>query len=229
MKTNPLSTLSMIRSRAALGILIITLGVKPFDEALGYSIGVPASTPKPAELRSISNSIFLRDDVFEQTHYSDILQLQIKDEDTGDKEAATRATSKASYDLGLGKNLPLLKQSREIEISPGKETKDIYQASMYWSEYESVRPFPSPIAPTEDMIVDRKRTTPKTRMIPIYPSRMSTEELIILATNDSRKETHKEKQPVMAAASQSTKIDLNTPWVEMLIHSEQLKYAFNSN
>lgn len=131
---------------------------------------------------------------------------------------------KVSYDLGLGKNQPVVKTRHE----PLKNADSIYHASRFISDFESARSYPSPLAmPTKPFIESTSSIVPSTaeqtvnkkNVTPIFPRRRS-EDVVVIRSKASR--------PSHALAFSSKKaalLDPNTVWVEMLIHSEQRKHA----
>ena len=140
------------------------------------------------------------------------------------KDPAKTATM-ATYDIGLGKNKPVLsKTAHTTRDTSIVEEFDTTNAFMYWNDYESVREYPSPLEKSETTFMKSDPPTKKARKVStINPSRHVEDSLPILAGKSDTMSTVKD-HPVMLR-SDSSRLDVNTAWVEMLIHSEQRKFA----
>ena len=116
----------------------------------------------------------------------------------------TISRTKPTYDLGLGKNKPLYGKSTHM-------TDDITQHII---EHESVRPYPSPLDDDEASTQQgARKVLPKIQL-----KRNSKDELYIQNSSD-------EVVPHISNVSDEGQLDINTVWVEMMIHSEQMKVA----
>jgi len=115
------------------------------------------------------------------------------------------------YDLGLGKNLP-------VSGRAATEITDLETATQFLVEYEGVNPFPSPrSSDTENPVLPTKRILPI-----IKPTRKSEDVLSIFTQNDS------DSVPATIFQTKANlKMDLNTVWVEMMIHNQQMQLAKN--
>jgi hypothetical protein len=115
-------------------------------------------------------------------------------------EQTTSTSQPPKYDLGLGKNPPVI----------GKRTANIeemstYDAARFWMIPEAVSNYPSPLK--------RKQEQPKKRKPQqVIPSRMAPDAVDISGTNSEAKAVFQVK-PV--------DLEMNTLWVEMLIHHQQ--------
>jgi hypothetical protein len=113
------------------------------------------------------------------------------------------------YDLGLGKNAPLITN----EQTRVDETRNVQKASQFWMVNEPVVIYPSPAQSSsqeEHHQVSRKR-----KSMPLIPKRQSED---VLQISSDR----------VMSKTQSHQLDLNTPWVEMLIHCQQMKLAHST-
>ena len=110
------------------------------------------------------------------------------------------------YHLGLGKNAPLT-TNEQTRIY---ETLNVQKASQFWMVNEPAVTFPSPQSPKDEEHeqVPRKRK----QAIPLIPKRQSED---VLQISSDR----------VMSRTRSDRLDLNTPWVEMLIHSQQMQLA----
>lgn len=110
--------------------------------------------------------------------------------------------SPQKYDLGLGKNKPLTKHP-----STSLPT-DVQTASQFWGAPEPAVEYPSPRERrSEKNNDDTKRGNTST---PIFPRRQS-EDVLHIREDRTIKQTS------------AAQLDVNTVWVEMLIHDQQRK------
>lgn len=111
------------------------------------------------------------------------------------------------YDLGLGKNPPLT-----TDCKTEKQTLDVQTASQFWMANEPARTFPSPLREDFNPVSEQplQQVSRKRKPIPrIIPKRQSQDVLSI------------SKDRVMSRSQKSdARLDLNTPWVEMLIYQQ---------
>jgi hypothetical protein len=117
--------------------------------------------------------------------------------------------TKATYDLGLGKNQPFYGGKSNSQISM------TYEVTQYLVEHEAVRAYPSPVVVDEQQSPSSSSATKKRPALPrVQLERQSKDTLKIKNRGDF--------VPHIRATSDD-KLDLNTVWVEMMIHSEQMK------
>jgi hypothetical protein len=153
--------------------------------------------------------------------------------DTTASSALFVSNNKYSYDLGLGKNSPLSQDTTVQAQSFDHSNDDVYQASRFLSEYHSERPFPSPLQVPNDSQTSsendilEKLEKPKQNFYPkVQPKRHLEDVLVILTSevweNANPQETlkHRKQLPVMIQPGNS-QLDLNSIWVEMLLHDQQ--------
>ena len=139
------------------------------------------------------------------------------------------------YSLGIGKNLPVPTARIAMSSSSLPSPEDCpYEACRFLMEHQAVREYPSPSqnedpAPNNDglsatNIETRKASIPPER---IRYSRRSEDALMILESrndkqrSNSKNRARKSKQIIVAHTSK--KLDMNTAWVEMLLHCEKEK------
>jgi hypothetical protein len=109
-----------------------------------------------------------------------------------------------TYDLGLGKNQPV----------QGKTQTPTGHVTSFLLEHESVRQYPSPLdeqAIQEPSINKRKKILPKVNL------KRRSEDVFRIESGEFN------AAPLIIATSSGDKFDVNTVWVEMMIHSEQMK------
>ena len=126
------------------------------------------------------------------------------------EQVSIKRRSKPTYDLGIGKNKPLY----NIEASCIEE---IEGATKFLVEHESVRAYPSPLMVDASHKASSNPTTTKPKKVlpKVQLKRKATDSLSI--GNDDISNIPQIRQ------TSSVQLDLNTVWVEMMIHSEQSK------
>ena len=145
----------------------------------------------------------------------------------------------STYDLGLGKNQPVV--AFQGKITPAVSTTETTDSSTeYLIEYQAVREYPSPLTNNGQQVAEvilppsRRNEVNKKKVLPKVRLQRQAEEHLFIYDADSN-----EAQPPTSLSSKSStssstikmvpiskdKLDINTAWVEMLIHSEQMKVA----
>jgi hypothetical protein len=130
---------------------------------------------------------------------------------------------RVTYSLGLGKNQPVLGASTTANTITSEESvEDVYQAVQFWTGHKAVRNIPSPyenLKVAEKLIADAQ-SNPKASFRHIVPTRLAQD---LLSISNHHHVGEESRGPTMIGNVQA--MDLNTPWVEMLIHEQQLKFA----
>jgi hypothetical protein len=191
----------------------------------GYVASVPISRPSPQVFHLPDIELTILPPVDASIEVS---QLPAEMKPTSmpfDASATISRPQKRSYDLGLGKNSPVTRAS-STKDDMGVTGDKVFQATQYWSEYESVRDFPSPQSQMTVEFEKRSPNTKKTRkQVPLHLKRAVQDSLTFLPSTGldaGRIPSMLPKLPVMVH-SDSSQLDVNSVWVEMLIHSEQLR------
>lgn len=203
----------MKRSNKALGrrrVLLLVVSMSMASTADAYAITgdnrftvTNASTNLPRQLNTIETNI-------------------IPKTSTNTIEEATR------YDLGIGRNLPVANMSSRPSHHVPSST---YEACRYLVEHQAVRELPPPIIPaflnadTQKLGGESRtgKTPGKKRLKEIQYNRSSQDVLTIFQPGIMHPSSTRSKlKPTMVAHTQA-KLNLNTPWVEMLLHHENLK------
>jgi hypothetical protein len=143
------------------------------------------------------------------------------------------SSNKYSYDLGLGNNSPFFQDTTVQAQSFDHSNDDVYQASRFLSEYHSEQPFPSPLQVPNDSKTSsendilEKLKKPKRESYPKVQPKRHLEDVLVILTNEvwenaNPQETLKDRKqlPVMIQPGNS-QLDLNSIWVEMLLHDQQ--------
>jgi hypothetical protein len=146
----------------------------------------------------------------------------------------TTFQSNFKYDLGLGKNKPVTNK-RTGESSPVDKSLDPTQ---FLIEYESIQTYPSPQNLASQVYSrnsdERKR---KRKILPRVQHRRHSEDVLRIRDPDSIVHIDTNCQddnychpiivPINHIPSENnapgTKLDVNTVWVEMMLHHEQKK------
>jgi hypothetical protein len=148
-------------------------------------------------------------------------------------KAVSRPKRSVSYDFGLGKNPPVAKSTRYGENASGDTCHHPQQPitqqqssprpplfveaiAQYLVEHEAVREYPSPnrIIPATTSIGKKKRAYP----VFIVPKRMTGDGILWIQGTHSI-------PSVITAQTPGRHFELNTLWVELLIHEQQKKLA----
>lgn len=193
------------------------------QEATGYTIAAPL--PKPTSLNYINAdidiSIYHRSPDLMPTVIEKLSAFRKNEPLFGVVERQT--TPKSMYDLGIGKNKPVVVARRSSDddsaATSAAKPRSVLEATQYWNEHQSVREYPCPQT-NVDIFAAAK---PAKKVLPVvHPTRHSYDELNILQTDHDQ--SHQNK-PIMVRSETSApvQLDVNTAWVEMLIHHEQLK------
>jgi hypothetical protein len=150
-----------------------------------------------------------------ETNISQVLPLQQKQQQNESR--------RVTYSLGLGKNQPVLGASTTANtITSEENVKDVYQAVQFWTGHKAVRNIPSPydnLKLAEKLKADAQ-SKPKSSFRHIVPTRLAQD---LLSISNHHHVGEESRGPTMIGDVQA--MDLNTPWVEMLIHEQQLKFA----
>ena len=137
------------------------------------------------------------------------------------KESATAKLPQARYDLGIGKNPPL-----HSLVGTSFDEPDSKTAVQFLEEYESVVEYPSPLQHPHPRSAGSSK---KKRQFPVHVHRFSVDLIDIceVASGGSGARpvayTHRPSPGTSQRGSGGRRSpwDLNTPWVEMLIHEQQ--------
>jgi hypothetical protein len=144
-------------------------------------------------------------------------------------------TTKVRYNLGI-------RPSSDNEM-----TDDIARVTQYWVEYESVNQFPSPLkqlevtAGSDTKSLGHQRATSSDskkkathQHAPLIPSRLTDDKVLKIITQKHRKEQtssfdnnydHVVKAIAHPTMRSGHDFDINTAWIELLIHEQQMKLS----
>ena len=144
---------------------------------------------------------------------------------------------KPKYDLGLGKNKPVVTHTTRAEIMPPTDNDHIFEPTRFLIEHESVRSYPSPM--DSKISGSQSRTdNRKNKNLPRVKHRRHSEDVLLIRDPDSITNAdayYKDdnvRHPVIVPIhhfstgmnGQAEKLDVNTVWVEMMLHNEQKKF-----
>jgi hypothetical protein len=184
--------------------MIVLMGL---SSALGYSTTAPIWQPVPfVDVSSRPTT----DEAFRPSWFVPNVSVV---------EEQAKPAEKVSYDFGLGKNQPVYGGKRSSH-----QAKTFDQVTRHMVQYESARTFPSPLVekkgesqtaapppPVSSLPPKKKQQLPKVQL-----ERKAQDVLKIYMQNHNNMES---SLPTMFGKHQS--VDLNTVWVEMLIHNQQ--------
>jgi hypothetical protein len=155
------------------------------------------------------------------------------------------------YSLGLGRNGPVVPtKSLSPPLAQRLESHwdNLAQATQYLVEHQSVRSFPAPLVPPLKESTTTT-TSPKKSHPPLVPSRITDDSILrirqvpssLYANLESLNDAPTLRSDVGGATSSScssptttivnaaswrrNEFDLNTAWMELLIHEQQQKHA----
>ena len=137
------------------------------------------------------------------------------------EEMAPTKKMKAAYDLGIGKNKPVHGDSNPIWANTNK-----LEATQFLVEHYATRDLPSPLLGSPENVIPERPAVPK-----VEPRRRTTDALHIHTplSRASHEPTMPAAQPFdrstlpLIQATSDAQLDVNTIWVEMMLHSEQIK------
>jgi hypothetical protein len=149
---------------------------------------------------------------------------------------------KVSYDLGIGRNFPFVSKGQQGEAQRERKSRDqsvFHHATVeFWNEHQAVRDLPDPGRRTPSVKAARKGSKVKQ----IVPNRLAIDALAIMEYDEYLGETKASgsssfsraqngPHPIMTVAGSFSvrNLDVNTPWVEMLIHEQQQKLKLQAS
>jgi hypothetical protein len=127
-------------------------------------------------------------------------------------EDAVSSLKTVKYDLGLGKNRPVMGSSQPSARVTDDHDVHLHLTVSYLVDYESTREFPSPTRIPLASAGEGPRKSRKRQYAPLVPKRITDDSIISIASNGQA-----------TARKFRGHFDLNTAWIEMLIHEEQNK------
>ena len=149
---------------------------------------------------------------------------------------------KISYDLGLGKNRPLLQSPRSgflpesVNLASGQESEpkpapQNVAAVQHWVDHDVFREQPPPLdrkrtasPPTVQKVTRKRRVVSRRRLV--HTRSTGDDELrIVELSAKNATVTSKFSRSLGVAHTSKRQLNLNTPWVEMLIHEQQRKVS----
>jgi hypothetical protein len=175
-------------------------------------------------------------------------QFQLVDHQQPQKQQHKHQNKRVSYCLGLGKNLPVGSSNNDLRAH--SVVHDVHEAVQYWNEQEYVNEYPNPLTVArarEAALIHqqvqkqqlRATTVERATLKPrIVPTRFFGDSLPIfsepvqkqqprsrehLVQNDKSTAVLKSVPTMRSRKPVVDRFDLNTPWVEMLIHEQQMK------
>ena len=149
---------------------------------------------------------------------------------TGVISKPTTAPRKVTYDLGLGKNKPVTKKRAE-KTNP----TDISQhPAQFMIQHDAVSDYPSPLDMISKSNVPSK---PKRKNLPKVNHRRHSEDVLHIRDShdqNNNKNDGNSRHPIIAPITTlpgtvATKFDVNTVWVEMMLHNERNKMLAQSS
>lgn len=196
-------------------LLLILLGLTTtMNLTSSYSTSslAPLASSEPQTIARTSTSMRKPKPV--ETKISQILPMQLQQQNE---------SRPVTYALGLGKNQPVLGSSMTANrITSAETSEDVHQAVQFWTGHNAVNNIPSPyenLKLAENLIAGaQSKSNP--RPSHIVPTRLAED---LLSISNNHRVGEESRGPTVSGDLQA--MDLNTPWIEMLIHEQQLKFA----
>jgi hypothetical protein len=162
------------------------------------------------------------------------------------KTSSRTKKPRASYNLGQEMNPPVVSKSkdttsfRRVNFN-GFPPPAIEAVTQYWVEHEAVREYPSPyknaalrqkVKESMDKDKDASKTKPRS-LRTIFPNRMVGDDVLRIHhaaelnkhSSGRRDFVAADKVAVAVWQTPGRHFEINTTWVEMLIHEQQMKFA----
>ena len=143
---------------------------------------------------------------------------------------AKNRVKKPKYDLGIGKNKPVNLHSYDVSSSATiSEEESLGMAGEFIIEHVPVYEIPSPLTRPDDH--QSQSAQPQKRVLPkVQPERKVQDVLnihqisLVEGSSNSMLDSKNHYHPVMTSIqNEPMKLDLNTIWVEMMLHDEMTK------
>lgn len=141
---------------------------------------------------------------------------KVSEQSSNNPTSQTTKSLPPRYDLGLGKNKPVVNKKRKQHQQEQREKPSVlstttYDAARYWMIPEAVNNYPSPLN-EESKPPTKKKILPK-----VQPLRMVSDELLDISGQN--------KDATALLYGNAVDLDVNTLWVEMLIHHQATTQA----
>ena len=165
---------------------------------------------------------------------------------TKTKQLVQQQQQTTNYNLGIGKNPPVYGKSSKFNANNPIDVRE--STTQYWIEHEATREYPSPqllveaslSRPHQSLSSSSSLSTPQsasTKRSPplstVQPKRRSQDALHIqhprTSTTASTRDAATGFQPAAVVLlpsihrTSNAQLDVNTVWVEMMLHNEQMK------
>jgi len=202
-------------------VLIVASILAPFADAFRSSTTATSPIVAPLDVPAERKRQLPRAQPNEATEKSSPNKILV--------EKMTIEKRKFKYDLGLGKN-SIVKNGR----ADGKPSADQdLDPTRFLIEHESVRSYPSPLnSDSESQSRNNNRTNSNRKKLPKVQHRRHSEDVLCIVDQDYCNDDNFDHPVIVPINHCSTgsngpaaKFDVNTVWVEMMIHNEQKKAA----
>jgi hypothetical protein len=240
MRSKPIgSNMSNIHPRFLLAASILFAAMVAIKQPNDYLYAAQAFSPAVAHHRMSTSTVLTRPT--SASSYVDASSAEA----LSHSQAPT--TSAQRYSLGLGRNGPVVPIKSLSPPPPPPHWDNLAQATQYLVEHESVRSFPAPLVPpplkaTTTTTISAKKSHP-----PLIPSRITDDSVLRIRQVPTSLYANLESltgAPTLrssgggaaigssptttiahAACMRRNEFDLNTAWMELLIHEQQQKHV----
>lgn len=130
------------------------------------------------------------------------------------------------YDLGVGKNSPVFEARGIDQGSMWQQAShdDTYEYAKYWGGFESVHEYPNPTKRLRTM--DSPTTASDDKGVAPQSSGMAPKSIQSQLADQGftiKPRSNSNESPVLSFQGASNNFDVNTAWVEMMIHEQAQK------
>lgn len=221
------SSINKARSLMLAWLLVLAFISSPFADAFRSSATATPPDVVPLDLPAKQMRILPK------TQPEEFRKADIGNTKHGDGQSST-VRRKVTYDLGLGKNKPVINkradETKATDVSP--------DPAQFMIQHDAVNKIPSPLDSTSKSNNQSKAARKK---LPKVNHRRHSEDVLHIRDfptfrndqNDHRND-EKTQHPIIGRRTTSTgatvaKLDVNTVWVEMMLHNERNKMLAQSS
>jgi hypothetical protein len=230
MKTSSIHT-SQITILAV--VLIVASILAPFADAFRSSATATPPIVEPLNFQTEGTRRLPR-----TQHSNEVTEPDAASRIHIEKVTTVTPRRKTKYDLGLGKNKPVITHTTRAQKTPPTDN-EFLEPARFLIEHESVRSYPSPLdseSESQSRTNDQTKGKRKNKNLPRVKHRRHSEDVLLIRDPDSIRNAddcddcnacHPVIVPIHRFSTgkngQAEKFDVNTVWVEMMLHNEQKK------
>ncbi len=195
----------------ALAFLFASIPSAYVDAFRSSATATPDVVPFDPPTKRISPSPLTQPDVTSKTNSVNKIKL----------ETSTKSRQRQSkYDLGIGKNKPVINK----RVDETSSTDASIDPTQFLVEHEAVSTYPSPMDSKSN-----HETKSARKNLPKVNHRRHSEDVLDIRDSHSIRNLENDcshdnsSHPVIVPIHSAAKLDVNTVWVEMMLHNERSK------